>query len=290
VFAFEVRKEIPEEKGGPKMAGKSTWQRGVIRAIQFGAAMAIVLWPAVGLMAQGFSSVPQIVGAINDNQRVVLAGNTHPLARAEYDRGRASPGLAMGDLILVLRRSPEQQAAFDAFVAGQYDKASPNFHQWLTAREVGEKFGPAPSDIEAISNWLRMHGFSINEVTNDRMFIRFSGTVAQVESTFHTEIHNLEVKGEKHIANMSDPQIPVALAPVVVGVKALHNFFPRTMHRLGSQVILNGDRSQWQRVPRDSGDVSNGGASLGGILPLFYYSSTGNEDITPYDFAIIYNV
>ena len=262
------------------------------RFLQLCLAMAAVLWLAFGLMAQGFSSAPQITGVIKDEQRVVLKGNTYPLARAEYDRGRASPDLAMGDLVLVLKRSPEQQAAFDAFVASQYDKASPNFHRWLRPEEVGEKFGPAQSDVEAISNWLRKHGFSIDEVSNDRMFIRFSGTVAQVESTFHTEIHNLEVNGEKHIANMTDPQIPLALTPVVVGVKALHNFFPRTMHRMGSQVILDRDRSKWQRVPRapDSGASGDDAALPAGPLPEFSGSSYSFEDITPYDFATIYNV
>jgi subtilase family serine protease len=63
------------------------------------------------------------------------------------------------------------------------------------------------------------------------MTLRFNGTVVQVESAFHTEIHNLNIRGEKHIANVIDPQIPAALAPVVVGVKSLHNFFPRTMRR-----------------------------------------------------------
>ena len=43
------------------------------------------------------------------------------------------------------------------------------------------------------------------------MLIIFSGTAGQVRETFHTEIHKLDVHGEKHIANMSPPQIPEAL-------------------------------------------------------------------------------
>src|SRR5208337_5369945 len=53
----------------------------------------------------------------------------------------------------------------------------------------------------------------------------------EVHAAFHTEIHNLDVKGVKHIANMSDPQIPAALAPAVVGVVSLHDFTPRPMHK-----------------------------------------------------------
>jgi subtilase family serine protease len=48
-----------------------------------------------------------------------------------------------------------------------------------------------------------------------------------VAAAFHTAIHYLDVGGVTHFANMSDPQIPAALAPAVVGVVSLHNFRPR---------------------------------------------------------------
>ena len=41
----------------------------------------------------------------------------------------------------------------------------------------------------------------------------------------------IEVKGEEHIANNSDPSIPEALSPVVAGVVSLHNFFAQPLHR-----------------------------------------------------------
>ena len=161
----------------------------------------------------------RIINPINENDLVTLKGNTHPLANAKTDRGRVRPDLPMTDLILVLSRSPEEQTAFDKFVESQYTPGSVNFHHWLTPEQVGTEFGVSATDIATISIWLSAHGFSIGEVTKDRLSIRFSGTAAQVESTFHTEIHNLEVKGVQHIGNMSDPQIPAALTPAVVGVK-----------------------------------------------------------------------
>src|SRR3569833_4130691 len=141
--------------------------------------------------------------------------------------------MAMTDLILVLRRSPDMQAAFDAFVESQYDPNSPNFHQWLTPEQVGAQFGPAMSDIATVSSWLASNGLSVDEVAKDRMTIRFSGRAQQVEAAFHTELHNLTVGGKAHFSNMSDPQIPIALEPVVLGPKALHYFIPRPLHRTG---------------------------------------------------------
>ena len=191
-------------------------------------------------MAQQFvAPTVRIVNRIDESNLVTLRGNTHPAANAKNDQGRVSPTLPMTDLILVLSRDPVQQAAFDKFVAGQYEPGSPDFHRWLTPEQVGADFGPAESDVASITNWLAGHGFSIDQITKDRLSIRFSGTATQVESAFHTEIHNLTVKGVAHIGNMSDPQIPAALVQVVVGVKALHNFFPRPLHRMGSQVTLS---------------------------------------------------
>src|SRR5579863_7192223 len=101
----------------------------------------------------------------------------------------------MTDLILVLSRTPQQQAAFDAYVASEYDQNSPNYHQWLTPDQIGEEFGPSQTDILTLTNWLTNHGFSVSQITRDHMSIRFSGTAAQVEGAFHTEIHNLQVNG-----------------------------------------------------------------------------------------------
>ena len=237
-------------------------------------------------VAQVRASKALIVEKVDDNNLVTLKGNTPPAAIAANDRGAVNPGMAMTGLILTLRRSPDQQAAFDAFVASQYDPNSPNFHHWLEPEEVGEKFGAALADIATISSWLSSHGLAVESVSKDRMAIRFGGTASQVEETFHTEIHNLMVNGEPHISNMSDPQIPMALEPVVLGPKALHNFIPRPMHRLGTQVTRIQETGKWQRVL--TGDVK----SLSPRPEIGFSCGTGCliEDLTPYDFATIYNV
>ena len=185
-------------------------------------------------------------------------------------------------------------------MASQYDLSSPNFHRWLTPAEVGATYGPAEADISTISRWLSEHGFRVDQVAPDRMSIRFRGTAAQVESTFHTQIDNVIAGGSLHIANLSDPQIPLALATVVAGVKALHNFFPRPQHRLGGKVRLNTSLGLWQRMDdataptplsvRATGPTAAPGATE--VQPFFGYKvgSTTLEDVAPYDFATIYNV
>lgn len=239
-------------------------------------------------IAQVRATKPLIVERVDESALVALRGNTPPAAIAANDRGRVNPGMVLSGLILALRRSPEQQAAFDSFVASQYDPNSTNFHRWLEPEQVGEKFGPALSDISTVSSWLSSHGLAIESVSKDRMAIRFSGTATQVQETFHTEIHNLVVKGEWHISNMSDPQIPMALEPVVLGPKALHNFIPRPLHRLGSKVTLDKETGKWQRLATADAKSFNPRADFG------FSTCSGSacliEDVAPYDFAAIYNV
>ena len=108
------------------------------------------------------------------------------------------------------------------------DPASPNFHQWLTPEKFRQEFSLAPEDIEAITTWLRSMGFTIHLIYPRS--IAFSGTAGQVRNAFRTEIHYLDVKGVKHVANMSDPQIPAAIAPAVVGITSLNDFMPHPLN------------------------------------------------------------
>jgi hypothetical protein len=251
---------------------------------------------AVTAPAQNSLSKRLIVDKVDENQLVALKGNTPPAANVKNDLGRVSSGMPMTGLILVLRRSPEVQAAFDAFVESQYEPNSPNFHQWLTPEQVGEKFGPSLSDIATVSAWLSSHGLSVEEVSKDRMTIRFSGSARQVEGAFHTELHNLSVAGTPHFSNMTEPQIPMALEPVVLGPKALNNFIPRPLHRTGGKVTRNQETGMWQRIAEPglaTAAVPKADAGKRGVRPDIVFScGTGCQlqDVTPADFATIYNL
>lgn len=121
-------------------------------------ALAIIATPAfsTSLIAQKFAPArPLIVEHVDAGSLATLKGNTRPEARAAYDRGAVTSDLPMPGMILVLRRSPEQEAAVEAFAESQQDSSSPNYHHWLTAEQQGEQFGPAQSDIDTITSWLQ---------------------------------------------------------------------------------------------------------------------------------------
>jgi subtilase family serine protease len=176
-------------------------------------------------LAQSANMQSRITQAIDENNLVMLKGNTHPLANPQFDRGEAPGSLPMNRMLLVLKHSTDQEAAIKQLIADQQNQSSPNFHSWLTPQQFGQQFGPSDAEIQTITSWLQSHGFQVANVSQGRHIIEFSGTAAQVGQAFHTAIHHYSVNGEEHWANSSDPSIPAALAPVVMGVKSLHNFY-----------------------------------------------------------------
>ena len=169
---------------------------------------------------------PLITQPVDETQLTVLKGNTHPLARSAFDLGTAPATLPMQRMLLVLKRSPQQEAALRKLLDEQQSKGSPNYHKWLTPTQFGKQFGPSDSDMQTITLWLQAHGFEVGS-TKGRSVLEFSGSASQVKEAFHTTIHKYIVKGEQHWANASDPSIPTALTPAVAGVLTLHNFLKK---------------------------------------------------------------
>ncbi len=232
----------------------------------------VSLW--VGGIASAQTAEPRarIVAAVRNDQLVTLRGNVHPMARPANDRGALPDQRPVTQMRMLLRRSAAQEAALQQLMAQQLDPKSPKYHAWLTPQEFGQQFGPADSDVEAVRSWLSSQGFTGLKVNHGKTLIEFNGTAGAIRNAFHSEMHQLSVRGEQYFANMQEPKIPAALGPVVAGVAGLHNFHPKPLlHRLG-------------KFQRDM--------TTGHITPLFTYNDINGTffGVGPADFATIYNV
>jgi uncharacterized protein (TIGR03437 family) len=205
-----------------------------------------------------YAQQPRIAAPVNNLERMTLHGHIHPNARADFDQGRAAPSLEMDSMTLTIPPSPAQQTELDQLLKAQQAPGSSSYHQWLRPEEFAERFGASPSDIQAISAWLQSEGFTVSAVARGRNSIAFSGTAGQVESAFQTEVHNYLVNGTVSYANATDPTIPGAFNGVVTGIRGLHNFRMRAHSRA--------------------------------LAKPNYTSANGVHQITPGDFAVIYDV
>ena len=245
--------------------------------------IALLYRPAV---AQESGIPARIVEAINETKLTVLKGNTHPLARKEFDRGPATSNLQLNRMLLLLESGPAQAASLKSLLDQQQDKSSPNYHRWLTPQQFGQRFGNSDQDIRTITSWLTSHGFQVNNVAKGRRVIEFSGTAGQVKQAFHTEIHKFEVNGKEYWANSTEPELPTALAPGVAGIVSLNSFPRKPLYRIVGVFsrAKNSGQHEFLRSPSTERPLFTFGGACGltGSSPCY--------GVGPSDFATIYNV
>jgi subtilase family serine protease len=114
--------------------------------------------------AQSNLSRTVTVQRIDESKLAVLSGNTHPLARIDFDTGPAPANLPMERILLALKRRPEREAALERLMTEQLDRFSPNYHKWLTPEQFGTRFGASDQDLHTITDWLASHGFVARKI------------------------------------------------------------------------------------------------------------------------------
>jgi len=167
----------------------------------------------------------RVSSPLHAGQSVALRGSVPRQALPQFDRGPVEPALRFGYVRLLTVPTASQQKDLNRLLAEQQDRKSPNYHKWLTPEQWADRFGLSPNDVQKITAWLKGQGFSNIHVAHGRNWIMFSGTAAQVQSAFGTEIHRFSVNGEMHVANATLPKIPSALAGIVTSVRGLDDFF-----------------------------------------------------------------
>ncbi len=207
----------------------------------------------------------RITQEVNSTSVVALPGTVSPLARPAFDIGQASPSTRLTGMTIYFQPSAAQQTALTNLLQQQQTPGSPLYHRWLTPTQYASQFGLSSSDLAKVETWLEQQGFSIDHVANSRNAISFSGTVAQAEAAFQTQIHHYSINGITHIANATALSIPTAFAGVVLSVRNISDFRPHPLHRL---------------------------RSAGAITPQYTFTSgtTQYHFLAPGDFAVIYDL
>jgi len=97
--------------------------------VSIGCLILVLTSPLLAQVTEGaqnpLSVRPQdrIATTIDDEQRVVLRGNLHPLARAENQVGAAPPDYRMEGMVIAFKLDATQQSGLDALVAAQQRSA-----------------------------------------------------------------------------------------------------------------------------------------------------------------------
>src|SRR5208282_3099507 len=125
-------------------------------------------------------------------------------------------------LLMRVTLAPRNRSQLQKLLAAQQDPASPEFRHWLTPGEFAERFGPAQSDVSAVSHWLAAQGFQILTTGPQQRYIEFTGPVWRVERSFHTSI--AAFAGGRAYANLTDPLIPNQFGNTIESIQGLDDF------------------------------------------------------------------
>jgi subtilase family serine protease len=215
-----------------------------------------------------------ITAPVDETKLTTLKSGGQARLIGAKDLGTADVAKAAGRMIVVLKRSDEQESALQSFLMQAHQASSPQFHKWLTPGSFAQQYGAADADIAQVSAWLKGHGLKVAGVSAGKGTIEFSGNVGQVNEAFHTSIHQFSVKGETHYANATEPKIPTALAAAVAGVSPLNDFHAVPEYKLAGRTLYN---------PKTHAVTPQWTYGEGQGYAPFYF-------LTPEDFATQYDV
>ena len=142
-----ARRLAVEMDGTMAMVRKSSLFARLLAALPLVGAGFLSLGSTVSAVAQ---ATPRITSQVENSALVSLPNSVHPWARAQFDRGPA-PANMNGRMLMVLKRSPEQEADLQTLLAQQQDPHSPNYHKWLTPEDFGKRFGVADADLQTVN-------------------------------------------------------------------------------------------------------------------------------------------
>jgi hypothetical protein len=136
------------------------------------------------------------------------------------DKAKPAPGDHV--MQLELEFALRNKAEFDQLMADISNPHAKRYQQWLTPEEMHTRFGESQAEFDAVLQWIGAQGFAITDKSfgsNDD-FIRFKGTVAQINKAF--QVHIMEPQFELYVPK-EDPVIPAQFAGVISRINGLDN-------------------------------------------------------------------
>ena len=158
----------------------------------------------VGLMSlTALTALPQTTSA------APAPGQSGPAAYGH--RVADAPSSSPVDFSLVLNLRDPAGAA--ALVKSVSDPTSSSYRHYVTAKQWEDQFSPTAAAVNQAETWLKSEGFSVGAIPADRITVPASGTVAQVEKAFGTNLGEYTVNGQ----TLREADGPVAIPTAIAG-------------------------------------------------------------------------
>ena len=134
----------------------------------------------------------------------------------------AGPTPADRDVAFELVLAVPGRGAMQAYAASVGDPRSPDYRHFLTADEIGARFGLSDPDLGRIADWATGHGVVVEPAAPQRIAVAATATAAAVERLFGGGLRDYtDTAGQTFHAPTDTPRVPPALAGLVTAVDGL---------------------------------------------------------------------
>ena len=97
------------------------------------------------------------------------------------------------------------------------------YQQFLTPSQWEARFAPTQASVDQVTSFLTQNGFTVGDVSADRMAVEATGTVQQVEQTFGTTLSYHTVAGNSVLLAGQNLSVPSGIAGVLAGVSGVND-------------------------------------------------------------------
>lgn len=117
--------------------------------------------------------------------------------------------------------NPHNRAELDTLAQQLYDKTSPNYRHFLNHEQFAARFAPTAAEAKTVQEFFEAHNLKVVKTAPDNFFVRARGTVGDVETAFHVQINQYDVRGGVMRSNDRDPYVDGEAAALVRTVSGL---------------------------------------------------------------------
>ena len=151
----------------------------------------------------------------------VLKGHVPAITRRLTSTGRLDGGrrlrLAIG---LPLRNHDKLTNLLQEL----YQPSNANFRHYLTADQFASSFGPSQEDYQAVIDFAKSHGLTVERTHPNRTLVNVSGSVADIEKAFHVHMRVYQHPVEARTFFAPDAEPTLDLATPVLAISGLDNY------------------------------------------------------------------
>src|SRR5271163_289702 len=116
---------------------------------------------------------------------------------------------------------PHNRSQLDAMARQVYDRNSPSYRHFLNRAEIAKMIAPTAAEAATVQKFLESQNLKVVRVGPDNFFVRAQGAVRDVETAFHVQLNNYQVRDKVVRANASDPYVEGDAAELVFSVSGL---------------------------------------------------------------------